>query len=202
MTDNIFLSQLIQSGPDAQSNLYRAKFTLEGELKASQRLIDEEIFLSVRLTKYNSPARSIQTISLPYQNISLQIPVVSSTLENKLSLTFRLDNNYKLYKLLGESLPLKSTGESGLGEESLASIYKNKTWKIEIHCYNGTEDSNGTMYKDVPGEADGAITWTYSGCKLLNIPSLGYGYGNAGAMEVSCDFIYEKCEESVGSSGP
>lgn len=207
MADNVFLSQLIQSGPDAQSNLYRAKFTLVGDvLKSKQDTVDGEkgICLPVRLTKYNSPARSIQTVPLPYQNISIQIPVASSTLENKLSLTFRLDAGYRLYELLKTSLPLNSWGESSSTAESVANKYGKRTWKIEVDAYSGDEGLESTMYKDIPGE--GTVNWTYFNCKLLNLPSLGYGYGSTSSLEVSCDFLYERCEEgptkSAGIASP
>ena len=205
MADNVFLSQLIQSGPDAQSNLYRAKFTLTGDvLKNERNTIDEGIYLPVRLTKYNSPARSIQTVPLPYQNISIQIPVASSTLENKLSLTFRLDAGYRLYELLKTSLPLNSRGESSSTAESVANKYGKRTWKIEVDAYSGDEGLESTMYKDIPGE--GTVNWTYLNCKLLNLPSLGYGYGSTSSLEVSCDFLYERCEEgptkSAGIASP
>ena len=196
MADNVFLSQLIQSGPDAQSNLYRAKFTLEGEFENkedNQELIDKKIFLPVRLTKYSSPARSIQTASLPYQNISIQIPVASSTLENKLSLTFRLDAGYKLYELLRTSLPLNSWGGFNSPMESIADRYKERTWKIEVIAYSGNGGTESAMYEETPGK--GTASWTYFNCKLLNLPSLGYGYGSTNSLEVSCDFLYERCEE-------
>lgn len=200
MADNVFLSQLIQSGPDAQSNLYRAKFTLIGDaLKSEQNTIDEKIYLPVRLTKYSSPARSIQTVSLPYQNISIQIPVASSTLENKLSLTFRLDAGYKLYELLKTSLPLNSWGESGSTTQSITDKYENRTWKIEVNAYSGSGGSESNMYKDT--SEVGIINWTYLNCKLLNLPSLGYGYSGTSSMEVSCDFLYERCEEGPAATG-
>ena len=198
MADNVFLSQLIQSGPDAQSNLYRAKFTLTGDtLKSSQDTVDGEsgIYLPVRLTKYNSPTRSIQTASLPYQNISIQIPVASSTLENKLSLTFRLDAGYKLYELLRTSLPLNSLGGFNSPTESIADRYKERTWKIEVIAYSGSEGTESAMYEKTPGK--GTASWTYFNCKLLNLPSLGYGYGSTNSLEVSCDFLYEKCLEGL-----
>ena len=198
MADNVFLSQLIQSGPDAQSNLYRAKFTLEGEFENkedNQELIDKKVFLPVRLTKYNSPARSIQTASLPYQNISIQIPVSSTSLENKLSLTFRMDDNYLLYELLKNSLPLNSSWESDTNEASISDLYKKRTWEIEVNAYSGSTEFGKTMYKE--DMEMGSINWVYYGCKLLNIPSLGYGYNSTGSMEVSCDFLYGLCEESV-----
>jgi hypothetical protein len=207
MADNVFLSQLIQSGPDAQSNLYRAKFTLVGDvLKSKQDTVDGEkgICLSVRLTKYNSPARSIQTVSLSYQNINIQIPVASSTLENKLSLTFRLDAGYKLYELLKTSLPINNLGGFNLTEESIANKYNKRTWNIVVNAYSGSEGEGSAMYKETPGE--GVMSWTYLNCKLLNLPSLGYGYGSTSSLEVSCDFLYERCEEgptkSAGIASP
>lgn len=196
MADNVFLSQLIQSGPDAQSNLYRAKFTLTGgTLKSSQDTVDGEsgIYLPVRLTKYNSPTRSIQTASLPYQNISIQIPVASSTLENKLSLTFRLDAGYKLYELLKTSLPINNLGGFNSTTESIATRYEKRLWEIKISAYSGSEEEGSAMYRETPGE--GVMSWTYFNCKLLNLPSLGYGYGSTNSLEVSCDFLYERCEE-------
>jgi hypothetical protein len=191
MADNVFLSQLIQSGPDAQGNLYKATFTFAE--KDSEGILDSSIgetgkeSLAVRLTKYNSPNIAIQAIAIPYQNINLNIPVAGTTLENKLSLSFRMDDNYRLYTLLKSSIPLNS---EGTWSEEKESSFKPYRWKsIKVEAYRGNKISAESGYKDATG-----VAWEYIDCNLLGVPSLSYGYGSAQSLEVTCNFIYSYCK--------
>ena len=191
MADTSFLSQLIQSGPDAQGNLYKATFIFAGE--DSEGILDSNIpeekkeSLAVRLTKYNSPSVAIQSISIPYQNISLNIPAAGTTLENKLSLSFRMDDNYELYTLLKSSIPLNSDGTWSPKKESDFKPYR---WKsIKIEAYRGNKITVESGYKNAAG-----VTWEYIDCNLLGVPSLSYSYGSAQSLEVTCNFIYSYCK--------
>lgn len=193
MTNNPFLTQLIQDSADAQSNLYKAtfRFSSTGSLgikdEEVKKIISDES-LVVRLTKFNSPARAIQTVALPFQNISLNIPVVSSTLENKLSLSFRVDDNYNLYQLLQKCIPLKSTGEWSSDRYTVDTFKKFQWASIKVDAFSGGNT-------DYLNKTEGAIYWRFLNCRLLTIPSLGYSYNSPSQLEVSCDFTYEKCEE-------
>ena len=192
MATSEFLQSLIESGPDAQGNLYKATFTFASSNKAGflattvDSLIPSEE-LSVRLTKYNSPSVAISTVSLPYQNLSINIPTVSSTLDNKLNLTFRMDDGYSLYKLLIECNPLKSSGAWGASDNEVnLTPYIWNTIKIE--AYSGSKATPSKGYDEAT-----ALSWEYHDCKLLDVPSISYGYSNAQAIEVSCNFTYSYC---------
>lgn len=194
MADNSFLTQLIQESADAQNNLYKATFSFSvvvvrgiTDKKVKEILDGNGTSLSVRLTKFNSPARSVQTVSLPFQNINMNIPVVSSNLENKISLSFRVDDNYNLYKLLRECLPLKSTGEWNSKGET--SDFKKLQWSsIRVDAFKGGNSEYLTQNK-------GVVSWKFLNCRLLSLPSLSYSYNSPSTLEISCDFTYERCDE-------
>lgn len=182
-TDNEdYLGELINSGPDAQGNLYRASFTLGGKIASSlqegnpYKVSDNNRTLWVRLTKYTSPKREVSISSLPFQNTSVDIIIPSANLDShKLSLTFRLDDNYHLYELLNNSVPIK---ESGFFDED----FKDTTiWdSISISPLKGSnlEESK--------------ICWKYESCYLLGMPSLSYAYTNSASLEVNCTFLYKR----------
>lgn len=182
MGNEDYLGELINSGPDAQGNLYRASFMLGNETVSSlqegnpYKGNDRNETLWVRLTKYTSPKREVSTSSLPFQNTSIDIVIPSANLDNhKLSLTFRLDDNYHLYDLLNNSIPIK---ENGFFDED----FKGKTvW--ELISISPLKGSNLEESK---------ICWKYESCYLLGIPSLSYSYTNSASLEVNCTFLYKK----------
>lgn len=182
MDNEDYLGELINSGPDAQGNLYRASFVLGGNIGSSLQegnpLKDNNHneTLWVRLTKYTSPKREVSTSSLPFQNTSIDIITPSANLDShKLSLTFRLDDNYHLYDLLNNSIPIK---ENGFFNED----FKDTTvWGlISVSPLKGSnlEESK--------------ICWKYENCYLLGVPSLSYSYTNSSSLEVNCTFLYQR----------
>lgn len=191
MGNSSYLTSLVQSGADAQSNLYKATFTFSAS--TGKGLPDSEVKnvlgaedfeeLSVRLTKFDSPSRSIQYTSLPYQNININIPVESSTLDNKLSLSFRMDSNYKLYNLLEKSIPLNRDGTWNEEKD-----FTDVRWsQIKVEAFSNIGQGKEGL------EEISNMSWVFSNCQLLNIPSLSYSYDSSNSIVITCDFLYSKC---------
>lgn len=183
-----YLDYLIDSGSDAPENLYSASFVLSEELKKS--LPEYNIFkgekgdtkLAVRLIGYSSPSKKVSTLSLPFQNTTIDIIAPSSDQNShKLSLTFRMDDSYSLYDLLCRSVPLKENGKFN-------DDFRGATLWDSITV---------TPLKGSDLDLNPSVQWIYNNCYLLNVPSLSYGYSKGSTLTVNCEFLYQSYTNNI-----
>lgn len=202
-----FLENLISSGADAQSNLFEAEFTVDSTSEKESNLSGS--FLenySVRLQSVSIPSLEISTLDFPYLNTSIKKELPSQSLDRKLTLKFRLEENLNLYKNLLNCLQV---GYSGSLKE------KGLTWTICIRSLYAGFDTSTTQsspylgddymdYLDSIGEKNTvesttssfsslkySCIWTFKNCKLVSLSSLGFDYSNSSPLTIECSFIYE-----------
>lgn len=169
LSSNDYLSTLINTGADAQNNLYELTFKLyKGSAVDNLSIIEE---LKVRTEKFDTPKLGANTKKFVYQNIEVEKLLPSSSLEKRLNLDFRLDANYKLFNALKSTLPINVKGE-----------YDNPSyyWTITASALN----ANDNDYEVV-------CTWHFNKCYLVDLSSFNYSYNSSNAITIRSSFVYD-----------
>lgn len=87
-----YLSDLINLGADAQSNLYELKFT--------GGIFSADTDITIRNAGISLPERKQSTHDVSYLTTSVTLPGASYEDTKTVSITFRLDQNYSIYRKL------------------------------------------------------------------------------------------------------
>lgn len=175
MTSNNYLSDLINAGPDAFSNIFKVEISDNVENSTSDL---EAIKYSTRISNFSTPEKNQATVKLPYQNtyINAALPALS-TFNKVTTFSFRVDENYKLYKWLQNNVQIASSGKKVL--DSALNNSTNITVTIKAFTSNNTE----------------VYSWKFLNCRFIKVSSITYSYDNASFLTVQADFIWSDLEE-------
>lgn len=139
-----YLDDLITVQNDAFENLYDIAITLPSSLNA--RISD--IHLRVRAGDVSIPEEKPQEYSIPYKTVEIKKPKPKIDIERKLSIPFRVDANYEVYKLL------KKWGELVFdGDGYYDPLNAGKYGKIVVSAYNSAEQIDTVL--------NTAVKWTF-----------------------------------------
>jgi len=172
-----FLSDLISTGKDAQSNLFTATFST-GNSEVSSKLEGSLKDLQVRLINFAIPEIGSTTANIPYLNSSVSIITPSSLLSNNLNLRFRLDGNLNLYNILVGCLDNQSEGlYSNKGVD-----YSSVRWAIDVMLYSPQSSDEYNAIK----------AWKFTDCKVVSVKSLDLTYAASNPLAVEASFVYKQ----------
>lgn len=168
----VLLSDLINMGPDAYSNLFKIEMT---GLPSGDNLKS----ISARTTTFVSPQRSSNSEPVPYQNITVNIPTASTDLPRTLDMTIRLDSEYKAYDKLRSLQLVNNDG-----------YYKKDPNKMigQMHV---------TAYDTKKGMLSPVYEWTFYNIYVLGLTKLTYGYDGSNALNFNISLIWERYEEGI-----
>lgn len=170
-----FLSTLINTGPDAMSNLYRATFLFPNLSSNVTGLTDA---MSCRISNFTPPNKTSATTSVPYMGTSIMIETPGGTIDKTSSFSLRHDENYALYKFIRGSQSLKEIGDYFKGNTPL--------FELTIEAYASSADE---LAYDV------AHTWKFYDCRFTSIAPVSFTYDNAAVLSSNVTFIYSYFEE-------
>ena len=200
MADN-YLQSLISAGADLMSNLYSVEFNIPESLIPGINNNELKSNLSVRVKDFTGPSFTMGTHSVSFGTMSLDIPSPSMDGSKSLSLRFRLDENFQVYKAL-KALQLKTSnlteaytmvpGETGYEAE------KNNTFTINVYALNQAsvptttytnpqQVENGVLENNVPGKT---LLYTLEYCWVKRISGINLTYDNAEPVEITADIAY------------
>ena len=91
-----YLSTLIGAGEDAHQNLYYVKFLGSSDFENA----DMSNALKVRADDISLPTASHGTDPISYMTVSMDRPNATYEIDKSLSISFRVDENYEIYKFL------------------------------------------------------------------------------------------------------
>ena len=185
---NNYLSSLISAGPDAMSNLYYVKFTgtgTGGEIDDSTSTA-----LTVRTSNIQGlPAPSHKTNTINYMTASVDVPAASFDLDKKLTITFRLDSNYALYKFLLERQKSTSIGNLAYAATEVPEESTLPGMKITVYgLINAVSDTD----QETPSKDSSNYTKIYEfrHCWISDISTDQYSYSSSNPMTVKASFYY------------
>lgn len=175
-----FITDLINEGADAQSNLYYLEFSKSGE---SREILTA---LKVRAGDFTPPAFNQTTDPKKYMTMSVDLPKPEIQGEKKLSFTFRVDENYEVYETLVKWKKLVSISNLGYVNPSLAPV--DKLFKLNVYAYIGNSAIGD------PSLAFKRI-YTFEGCWIQQLNGLTFTYDNATPLTVKAEVVFQKYED-------
>ncbi len=164
-----YLSDLINLGADAQSNLYELTFT-GGEFSGYTAL-------TIRNAGITLPERKQGTHDVKYLTTSVTLPAASYEETKTATITFRLDQNYDVYnKLLNQQKKVYAPSLS----------YANPS------ATNATFDINVAAITDISAKTK-IDMYKLENCYIKKVKlDTNFSYDNATPMTVSMDIWYQK----------
>ena len=188
-TNTKYIKHLINSGADAMSNLYYVEFNLPevGELNATS------LGLTVRAGDFNPPAAPShdQGHTINFVTSSLKVPTASYTMDRNFSISFRLDENYNLYKYFKGLQHKTSDALTGYANTALpGEVDASKDFVIKVYStlttngnlLNASYDSNESSPKV------NTIMYKFEKCWIKKISDISYSYDSAAPLAITVDF--------------
>lgn len=210
---NQTLANLIDSGADAQANLFEVtilggKDATEFSNKEAQEIQKN---LTFRINNFNAPAKQLQIQDLPYQTASLKKVVPGSSLTRQLDFNIRLDYNYQIYWYLHRLFAGDSFGNFDLNllnknsQDYVCTIQVKALSPKQVKLGNiptaTEEEAYRTAYITSPAQFDVSYSWTFFDCYLIQIPQVAFGYEQTGSLTPTFSFIFGMMTEGIGETG-
>lgn len=168
-----FISDLLNAGNDAFSNLFTVSIVFGST--------DTSIF-NIRATDVTLPKIGNVVATLPYQNSEFPIVTPGVSLDRRLNVVLRIDDNYVVLSSLYKLLHMEDTSGSGFSQHS-----ENKTFTVIVKTLKSTSSD--------------ALTYTFTNCRLESAPSLTYQYSGANALNTgNLSIIFTDMEIKNNSS--
>lgn len=210
---NQTLANLIDSGADAQANLFEVTIFAGQNAEEFSSLEAQAIQknLTFRINNFNAPAKQLPTQDLPYQTAVYKKIVPGSSLTRQLDFNIRLDYNYKIYWYLHRIFAGDSFGNFDLN--LLKKNFENYVCTIQVKALSPKpvklgyipsameEEAFRTSYLTSPAQFDISYSWTFFDCYLIQIPQIGFGYEQSGALIPTFSFIFGMMAEGIGETG-
>ena len=155
ISSNTLISDLIDAGNDASSNLFLVSISAGGNTAESLRF---------RATDVTIPSIGNNVISLPYQNNEYLFVTPGVALTRRISIIYRIDDNYSVLRTLYSLLNMEDTKGSKFK-------HNNEDKKLSVTV---------TVMKNL--ETD-ALVYEFTGCYLEALNDLTYSYENAGSLK-------------------
>lgn len=186
LSSSEFISTLINTGSDALSNLYEVTFIYNGnKVSESGTMTDSHSVsstqkMSYRTVQFQPPQRSINTTSVPYLNINVDLPTPSLNLNKQVTFGIRVDENYEIVSFLREASIQDSTGNFNHNYKEPSKVFT-----IIVDLLKPSTD----------GEMIAVYRYRYIGCILLNISSLSYNYQGSSNLTLNATFLFKDYDE-------
>lgn len=169
-----YLSDLINLGADAQSNLY--------ELKFYGGIFSSDTDITIRNAGISLPERKQGTHDVNYLTTSVTLPGASYEDAKTVSITFRLDQNYNIYKKLLKQQK-KVYGPSTSYANASA---KDATFNISVYAITG-QSSNGISEVGM---------YRLKNCYIKAVKqNTTFSYDNSEPITITADIWYQQRED-------
>lgn len=155
ISSNTLISDLINAGNDAATNLFLVSIFTDNEDSSPLRF---------RATDVTIPSIGNTTVSLPYQNTEYLCIAPGMAFTRRLSIIYRVDDNYDVLKKLYSLLSVSTSGGDGFKQTD-----DKKTMSITVTAMKNLE-------KD-------ALVYSFTGCRLEAINDITYSYDNASQLK-------------------
>ena len=168
---NEYLSQLIDVGADAMSNLFKVEFT-GGVFNVNPTQ------WTVRLNEFTPPDfKQVVDNNVNYLTTGITLPKAAITGTKSFTVKFRLDENYDLYrKLLIEQTQLATMNKNLISD----NLDPTHTFTTKVYRVNGA-------IKESTDDIDWELLYTYKYCFIKKISGLTYSYENNGVESISAE---------------
>lgn len=170
-----FISTLINAGPDAMSNLYRATFMFPNSSVNVSNLTES---LSCRIMNFTPPQKTTSSATATYLGTSITVEAPGGNIDKVLNFSLRLDEDYAIYKFIRNKQSLDSVGDYFKAKSSL--------FELTVEAYKSSEAEMSY---------DPAHTWKFYDCRFLSITPGSLTYDGASAVISNVSFVYSYYDE-------
>ena len=178
-----YISALIEAGSDVMKNLYYLDFS-------GKYIDDYSQNLKVRVSNFTPPVPTQGKQTFNYISTSVDMPTPSFTMDKTLKFTFRLDENYALYKALLKQQSTTMNAGTGWATNQVPS---ESDGGITVKAYVfdrflGNEPDDDENYRPM---------YIYRYCYITDITGLTYSYEGPNPMTVSTNMKFLDFEDAT-----
>ena len=184
------LTELYNSGADAYKNLYLVKFSLTNSSyndDTHKKFLDS---LSVRCSDFKPPEYEQKEYTVNFMNVSIPKPAPKINVNRNFNLTFRLDENYDVYKYLLEIQKETFDYANNVTKTNINALdTSGKLLTIEVSAIKDdmVKVNSGTE------TCSTELLFKYSKCWIENITLSEYNHNGTDPMTVSVSINYITC---------
>ena len=168
-----YITSLINAGSDAMKNLYYLEFKSGVLENASQSL-------KVRTQDFKPPTASQGVHTVNFMTVGVDMPTAEINLDKTLSFSFRLDENYNLYKFLLAQQSTTFNGNLGYAINRVPDD-SDQTYGFTIKAYI----YDRTLGDSIDDESNYRNMYTFRYCWIPSISGLQYSYDSANVLTLS-----------------
>ena len=183
-----FLSDLINQGSDALSNLYYLEFVCPSIITGNTPSL-----LKVRAGDFKPPAFNQTTDKKNYMTVSVDLPKPEIQGDKKFSITFRVDENWDIYKKLIELKQRTSKPNVGFINPNVNDYANDLT--IKVFAYDSSVPSTNSstgIYHDYNKFKE---LWVFKYCWITALTGLDFTYDSSNALKVTAEISFQDFED-------
>ena len=184
------LTELYNSGADAYKNLYLVKFSLTNSNYNDdnhKKFLDS---LSIRCSDFNPPEYEQNEYTVKFMNLSIPKPAPKIKVSRNFKLTFRLDENYDIYKYLLELQKETFDYVNSVTKTDINALdTSGKLLTIEVFAIKDDMVSVDSGSEECETE----LLFTYNKCWIDNVSLSEYSHNGTDPMKVTVSVNYITC---------
>ena len=180
---NQYIRALIEAGSDVMQHLYYLDFN-------GKYIDDYSQNLKVRVSNFTPPVPTQGKQTFNYISTSVDMPTPSFTMDKTLKFTFRLDENYALYKALLKQQSTTMNAGTGWATNQVPS---ESDGGITVKAYI----FDRSLGNDPDDEENYRPMYIYRYCYITDITGLTYSYEGPNPMTVSTNMKFLDFEDAT-----
>lgn len=190
LNTNDALQSLIDAGSDMMSNLFYVDFS--GGVFNNKEAQAQA--LKIRVTDITLPQVTHPVNTINYMTVSLDVPKAEVDINKNISFTFRVDDNYELYKLLLEQQAVTSIPNLGYAGTSIGEKDE-EGFTLNVYAPQKAMSSSDKEYPD--DISNYQVMYTFKHCWISKISGLSYSYSNSNPLTAKVDLYFYDYEEPM-----
>jgi hypothetical protein len=176
------VSTLVSAGADAMNNLFEFRFIPPGSIGVDTN------DLRIRAQGFTPPNPTIQAYAVNWRTVSIERPSAKINLTRNFTVTFRIDANYRVFKVLEAWRGLTSISSTGYVNTDTF----NNTGGIEVvaldRIVNNTTMGDDTTLSSIMQNSE--MKWLFQDVWIGSIQLANYGTEASAAQTATVTFHY------------
>lgn len=179
-TSNNYINTLVSVGNDAQGHLYEVVF--DGGV-----LADMATDLSVRCGGFTPPAIKQEAYTVKYITAYIDRPKAKVDVTRTFSLTFRMDDNWALYKALCEQAKVTFDPSTSFAAADVSGLMaEGRLFNVKVNVIRDIEDNNSSAVRRM---------FNFTGCWIEELKQSGFQAGSSEPIKADVKIHFLKMED-------
>ena len=180
-----YVTDLLEAGNDAFSNLYEVSFTLPASSGSEETAsADYGRVFTMRCKGFNHPeATAADPYTVRYLTAFVEWPTAQVNVTRTFDLEFRVDSNYEAYRELHKLAKSNFDPNTEFVDTNLDTL-KDKSFTVAVSVITNGSSSIGTDTSKT------LKLYEFKNCLITGITPLAYKQGTAEPLVATASFIY------------